>query len=44
MKEYHDLEQNHFSRTATLTYKIVHDFTKIMNWLAYYDRYYENKN
>ena len=43
MNENPVFEQEHWSRTAEIDYKIGHISIRLMNWLAYYDRsYYEN--
>ena len=45
MLENSDLEQNFWSRTATVIYKIRHDSIRLMKWICYYDRFgYENIN
>ena len=39
-----DFEQSFHSTTAIGIYTIGYEKTRSMNWLAYYDRYYENIN
>ena len=40
-----NFEQNYWSRTAKVIYKIGHDSIRLMKWICYYDRsYYENIN
>ena len=35
-------EQNRFSLTAEILYRIGNDSTRLMEWMAYYDKFYEN--
>ena len=43
MLENSDFGQNYWSRTSQGVYKIVHDSTRLMKWICYFDRsYYEN--
>ena len=45
MNENPDFEKDYYSRTATGIYRIGHDSTRLMRWLAYYDRsFHENIN
>ena len=45
MLENLDFEQDYWSRTATVIYRIGHDIIRLVKWLAYYDRSnYENIN
>ena len=37
-------EQDCFSRTAVGLFKIGHDSFLLMNWMAWYDKYYEIVN
>ena len=40
-----DFEQDYWSRTAIVIYKIGHDSNRVLNWLIYYDRScYDNMN
>ena len=39
-----DFEQNQFCRTAKGSDRIVHERIRILNWMACFDRWYENKN
>ena len=43
MLENPDFEQHFYSRTAIDIYKIGHDSIRIVKWLAYYDRSYDEK-
>ena len=45
MLEDPDFEQNRYSITSTGVYKIAHDSIRLMKWIWYYDRSYnENIN
>ena len=45
MLEMSDFQQDYWSKTATGIYKIGHDCIRIMEWICYYDRSYnENIN
>ena len=45
MLESPDSEQDYLSKTAIVIYKIGHDKTRLMKWIAYYDQFYhENIN
>ena len=44
MLETTNFEKNHYSRTARGIFKICHDSFRLMKWLAFYDKYYENIN
>ena len=40
-----NFEQNRYSITSTVIYKIGHDCIRLMKWICYYDRsFYENIN
>ena len=41
MFEHLDFEQEYWSRTAEGIYKTGHDSIRLMKWLAYYDRSYD---
>ena len=36
-----DSEQNHFSGTAKGIYRTGHDSTRLVKWMAYYEKYYD---
>ena len=42
MNENPNFEQNYCSRTAKGMCRLGHDSIRLMRWMAYYDRYYEN--
>ena len=44
MCEIPDFEQNRYSKTAQGVYKIGHDSIRLMEWLAYYDRFFLRKD
>ena len=45
MLENPNIEQGHYSGTATGIYKIGHYSIRLMKWICYYDRFhYENIN
>ena len=45
MLENPNFEQNHFTITSTGIYKVAHDSIRLMRWIWYYDRMYnENIN
>ena len=39
-----DFEQSYWSRIGKSFYKLRHDSIKILKWMAFYDKYYENIN
>ena len=40
-----NFEQNHYSTTSTVSYKMAHDSMRLMKWICCYDRsYYGNLN
>ena len=45
MLENPSFEQNHYSTSSTVVYKIAHDSIRLMKWICFYDRsYYEDIN
>ena len=37
-------EQNYYSRTAKGIYRIGHNGARFFNWMAYYEKHYENNH
>ena len=44
MIKFPDFGQNYYSRTATSIYRNGHYSNRLMQWMACYDRYFENIN
>ena len=39
-----EFQRNHFSRTAKGIYRLGHKCIKLMKWMAWYERFFDNIN